>query len=42
MKRRIASGDPGVDNPPFYKDNERMPFGGAEKTLDDVLVALKT
>jgi NAD(P) transhydrogenase subunit beta len=42
MKRSMASGYAGVDNPLFFRENNRMLFGEAKKMLDEVLVALKT
>jgi NAD(P) transhydrogenase subunit beta len=41
LKRSMATGYAGVDNPLFYKENTRMLFGDAHDSMSAVMTALK-
>jgi NAD(P) transhydrogenase subunit beta len=41
LKRSMATGYAGVQNPLFFKDNTRMLFGDAKATMDGVLESLR-
>ncbi len=41
LKRSMASGFAGIENPLFYKENTRMIFGDAKKTLQELVHEFK-
>jgi NAD(P) transhydrogenase subunit beta len=41
MKRSMASGYAGIENPLFFQENTRMLFGDAKKQVDAMLAALR-
>jgi NAD(P) transhydrogenase subunit beta len=41
MKRGMASGYAGIENPLFFKGNTRMLFGDAKKTVDGLVASTR-
>jgi NAD(P) transhydrogenase subunit beta len=41
MKRSLATGYAGVENPLFFKANTRMLFGDAKKNVDAILTGMR-
>ena len=40
LKRSMATGYAGVENPLFYKENSRMLFGDAKESIDALVSAI--
>jgi NAD(P) transhydrogenase subunit beta len=41
LRRSMASGFAGIENPLFFKDNTTMIFGDAKKTLQEIVSEFK-